>query len=82
MKLPDLTHLFFSSRHHDFASSTFVLTSALKKSFEMIVLAMSQKWPVLLHGPAGSGKTALINTLAKETGNQGKCRLVVQGLLI
>ncbi|CAM8907839.1 unnamed protein product [Rhodiola kirilowii] len=58
------------SRVNDAVAGPFVLTSALKKSFEMIVLAMSQKWPVLLHGPAGSGKTALVNTLATETGNQ------------
>lgn len=49
----------------------FVLTSAVKKSYEMVVLAVSQKWPVLLYGPAGAGKTALINKLAHDSGNQG-----------
>ena len=49
----------------------FVLTDALKKSFEMVALAVSQRWPVLLYGPAGSGKTALINKLAQEQGSQG-----------
>lgn len=48
----------------------FVLTSAVKKSYEMVVLAVSQKWPVLLYGPAGAGKTALINKLAHDSGNQ------------
>ena len=49
----------------------FVLTSAVKKSFEMVLLALNQRWPVLLHGPTGSGKTALISKLAQVSGNQG-----------
>ncbi|XXG76315.1 hypothetical protein AAC387_Pa08g0684 [Persea americana] len=48
----------------------FVLTSAVKKSFEMVLLALNQRWPVLLHGPTGSGKTALISKLAQVSGNQ------------
>ncbi|KAL5755634.1 hypothetical protein ACOSQ2_020380 [Xanthoceras sorbifolium] len=48
----------------------FVLTSTVKRSFEVVLLAVSQKWPVLLYGPAGSGKSALINKLALESGNQ------------
>ncbi|XP_059643593.1 midasin [Cornus florida] len=48
----------------------FVLTSAVKKSVEMVLLAVSQKWPVLLYGTAGSGKTALINKLALDSGNR------------
>ncbi|KAJ0075983.1 hypothetical protein Patl1_33593 [Pistacia atlantica] len=48
----------------------FVLTSTVKRSFEVVLLAVSQKWPVLLYGPAGSGKSALINKLACESGNQ------------
>nr|KAJ0194819.1 hypothetical protein LSAT_V11C700343310 [Lactuca sativa] len=43
--------------------SPFVLTSAVKKSFEM-------RWPVLLYGPAGAGKTALISRLAQGHGSQ------------
>lgn len=43
----------------------------MKKSFEMVVLAVNQKWPVLLYGPAGAGKSALINKLARDSGNQG-----------
>lgn len=35
------------------------------------MMAVSQKWPILLHGPAGAGKTALINYLADISGNQG-----------
>lgn len=49
----------------------FVLTSTVKRSFEILLLGVSQKWPVLLYGPAGSGKSALINKLACESGNQG-----------
>ncbi|KAB1206141.1 hypothetical protein CJ030_MR7G014286 [Morella rubra] len=48
----------------------FVPTSAVKKSFEMVVLAVSQKWPVLLYGPAGAGKSALINKLTLDSGNE------------
>ncbi|KAL6547365.1 hypothetical protein OROMI_023086 [Orobanche minor] len=42
----------------------FVLTSTITKSCEMATLAVSQRWPVLLYGPAGAGKTALIHKLA------------------
>ncbi|XP_043707635.1 midasin [Telopea speciosissima] len=52
------------------ANSPFVLTSAVKKSFEMVLLAVSQKWPVLLYGSTGSGKTALISKLAQVSGNK------------
>ncbi|XP_028119149.1 midasin-like [Camellia sinensis] len=48
----------------------FVLTSAMKKSFEIVRLAVSQKWPVLLYGPAGMGKTKLISKLAMDSGSQ------------
>ncbi|GAU42105.1 hypothetical protein TSUD_350790, partial [Trifolium subterraneum] len=34
------------------ASYTFILTSAVKKSYERVLLAASQKWPVLLCGPS------------------------------
>lgn len=37
----------------------------------MVLLAVSQRWPVLLYGPAGAGKTALISKLAQDHGNQG-----------
>lgn len=49
----------------------FVLTSAMQKSYEMVFLAFSQRWPVLLYGPAGSGKTALISKLAELHGGRG-----------
>ncbi|KAG1362520.1 Midasin [Cocos nucifera] len=52
------------------SGSPYVLTPAVKKSFEMVLMALSQKWPVLLHGPAGGGKTALINKLAQLSGNR------------
>ncbi|PNX76575.1 midasin, partial [Trifolium pratense] len=55
------------------ASYTFTLTSAVKKSYERVLLAASQKWPVLLCGPSGSGKSTLIAKLAEDSGNQGKC---------
>ncbi|EPS68043.1 hypothetical protein M569_06727 [Genlisea aurea] len=47
------------------ASQTVELaTASMNKSFEMISLAVSQRWPVLLYGPSGSGKSSLINNLA------------------
>ncbi|GAB2222234.1 hypothetical protein Drorol1_Dr00013440 [Drosera rotundifolia] len=48
----------------------FVVTSAIKGSAERVALAVNQKWPVLLYGPAGSGKTALIDKLAVDSGNR------------
>ncbi|KAK6125035.1 hypothetical protein DH2020_041213 [Rehmannia glutinosa] len=48
----------------------FILTSAMTKSFEMVSLAVNQRWPVLLYGPAGCGKTALINKLAHSYGSR------------
>ena len=56
-----------------FSVSPFVLTATLRKSYEVALMAVSQKWPVLLYGPVGAGKTALINKLARTGGNRGIC---------
>ncbi|KAL2243207.1 UNVERIFIED_CONTAM: Midasin, partial [Sesamum indicum] len=48
----------------------FILTSAMTKCFEMVSLAVSQRWPVLLYGPAGCGKTAVINKWAHSYGSR------------
>ncbi|XP_031485697.1 midasin isoform X2 [Nymphaea colorata] len=48
----------------------FILTSTMKRSFDSALLALSQEWPVLLHGPIGSGKTALINEMARVAGKR------------
>ncbi|KAJ4774203.1 Midasin [Rhynchospora pubera] len=42
----------------------FKLTTSMKKAFEVAMMNVTQKWPVLLYGPVGAGKTALINKLA------------------
>ncbi|KAK4479548.1 hypothetical protein RD792_015065 [Penstemon davidsonii] len=52
------------------SGNPFILTSAITKSFEMVTLAVSQRWPVLLYGPAGAGKTALIHKLAHSYGSR------------
>jgi midasin len=48
-----------------------VLTATLRKSYEVALMAVGQKWPVLLYGPVGAGKSALINKLAHIVGNRG-----------
>lgn len=58
-------------------ANPFVLTSAVKKSYEMMLLAVNQRWPVLLYGPTGSGKSALISKLSEDSGNQGICKLII-----
>jgi polynucleotide 5'-kinase involved in rRNA processing len=54
----------------------------VKKSYERVLLAASQKWPVLLCGPSGSGKSALIAKLAEDSGNQGKLLIFLVMLLV
>ncbi|CAN4116387.1 unnamed protein product [Withania somnifera] len=48
----------------------FILTSTMQRVYEMVFLAFSQRWPVLLYGPAGAGKTALISKLAELHGGR------------
>lgn len=48
-----------------------MLTATLRKSYEVALMAVGQKWPVLLYGPVGAGKTALINKLAQIGGKRG-----------
>ncbi|KAK4741715.1 hypothetical protein SAY87_025303 [Trapa incisa] len=52
-----------------YVNTPFVLTSSLKRKFEMVLMAVSQKWPVLLFGPPGVGKSSLISKLAQDSGN-------------
>ncbi|XP_062201313.1 midasin-like isoform X2 [Phragmites australis] len=61
-----------TGREHSIGSYAcpFVLTATLRKSYEVALMAVSQKWPILLYGPVGAGKTALINKLAHIGGNR------------
>ncbi|XP_048323691.2 midasin isoform X2 [Ziziphus jujuba] len=63
-----------SQRHatwdYESSGNPFVLTSTVKKSFEMVLLAVSQKCPVLLYGPTGCGKSSLVSNIAQNSGNQ------------
>ncbi|XP_078434368.1 midasin-like protein isoform X2 [Wolffia australiana] len=47
------------------SNSPFVLTSGVKKGVEIVMVAIAQNCPVILHGATGSGKTALIRKLAE-----------------
>uniref|UniRef100_A0A0D3HEC5 Midasin n=1 Tax=Oryza barthii TaxID=65489 RepID=A0A0D3HEC5_9ORYZ len=69
--LPDW-HEFSVGRQHGSGSNIcpFVLTATLRKSYEVALMAVNQKWPILLYGPVGAGKTALINKLAHIGGNR------------
>lgn len=57
-------------------ATSFVLTSTVKKNLESVVLALSQRQPILLEGPIGSGKSSLIQELANLTGNSGANTLI------
>jgi predicted ATPase len=67
----NIFHYIFLSTHYPFRAcfSPFILTASMAKTFEVALMAVSQKWSVLLYGPVGAGKTALINKLA--SGNRG-----------
>nr|XP_017246046.1 PREDICTED: midasin isoform X2 [Daucus carota subsp. sativus] len=52
------------------SENPFFLTAAMQKSFEMALLAVSQRWPVLLYGTMGAGKSALIKKLAHDYGSR------------
>uniref|UniRef100_M8BCY6 Midasin n=1 Tax=Aegilops tauschii TaxID=37682 RepID=M8BCY6_AEGTA len=47
-----------------------LVNATMRKSHEVALMAVSQRWPVLLYGPVGAGKTALINELAQNRGNR------------
>ncbi|XP_024535665.1 midasin [Selaginella moellendorffii] len=49
--------------------SSFVVTPSVKSQMEAFALALSQRQPVLLEGPLGSGKSSLFREFAGLTGN-------------
>ncbi|EFJ21629.1 hypothetical protein SELMODRAFT_166, partial [Selaginella moellendorffii] len=48
---------------------SFVVTPSVKSQMEAFALALSQRQPVLLEGPLGSGKSSLLREFAGLTGN-------------
>jgi midasin len=64
------------------SSPPFVLTPTVVRNMQGAALALCAGRPLLLEGPPGSGKTALINELAARTGNAtdmvSACKLSVQ----
>ncbi|KAL2649174.1 hypothetical protein R1flu_017302 [Riccia fluitans] len=57
------------SRSGCYSNQSVVLTPTVKTNLESVVLALSQRQPILLEGPIGAGKTMLIQELANLTGN-------------
>ncbi|KAJ2722068.1 AAA ATPase midasin [Coemansia sp. Benny D115] len=51
-------------------SGNVVLTPTVTRNVHEIALATSRREPVLLHGPVGSGKTSLVEWVARSTGHQ------------
>ena len=60
------------SRRED--ASDIVEVETTRKNLHSIALALSSQSPVLLEGPVGAGKTALVLELARRVGCDGSCR--------
>eukprot|EP00897_Mesotaenium_endlicherianum_P007207 jgi/Mesen1/6514/ME000332S05520 len=56
-------------RAHTPGSVPLVMTPTTVKNLEAVVLGLCQKRPLLLEGPAGAGKSTLIDEAARLTGN-------------
>eukprot|EP01134_Creolimax_fragrantissima_P005503 CFRG5503T1 len=50
-------------------SSQYIMTDTTSGNLRALALALSQGLPILLEGEAGSGKTSLVNELARRTDN-------------
>ncbi|KAK9809153.1 hypothetical protein WJX72_010301 [[Myrmecia] bisecta] len=61
------------------ASSRLVKTATAQRTLEAAALALCQGQPLLLEGPPGCGKSAVLEELARLTGNHDMVRIHVDG---
>ncbi|KJE89993.1 midasin [Capsaspora owczarzaki ATCC 30864] len=75
-RLLDTTTTTDPASHSSSANTTLVATRTTARNLRTVALAVSQRVPVLLEGPIGCGKTAVITRLAELTGRTRECDLI------